>query len=372
MTATKPKANWLDVKFDEPWKPASAILRSGNSLSLDKRLSYYKEPGMISMSYSRLRTLHTCARKFQLLEKQERQAKEPSIHTAYGHAFGAGVQALWRTQSLAIAFFEAMCAWDYPDLDVREDDVKGQKDVSANKTFWDCLTAIQTYYHGLFQEHFDEYEIANLPDGKRAIELFFVIRIGEKYTYQGHIDLVLQHRKTKQYCVFEIKTSQKDFYPSLWANSDQTLGYNVVMDFVGQREAVGNEYKVIYLCYQTKLEEFTPMEFTKSKKTKANFITTILLNVKTLELYEEWDFYPKNGDSCHTGYGKNCQFFGTCDLEHMTHAPAGSDVYATASVEDVDYFIDVQDLLGTQEKLLDDTIDSGVNFDTLHNGEEDA
>lgn len=342
-------SNWLDFSFDSSGGQGQATSRPG----ADRKLGYYKLPGVTALSYSKLKTLHVCPRKFQLQEKQERMEREQNIHTAFGHAFGAGVQGMWKWGTLEGAIWEAMLGWSLDDID--------EQDEKANKSFITVVNALQQYWHGQYQELSAEYQIAQLPDGKKAIELFFVINIGDSYNYQGHIDLVLQHRKSGQFCVYEVKTSGKDFYPSQWQNSDQTLGYNVVLDFVGKQETVGNEYRVMYCCLQTKLEELVFFEFSKSKATKANFLTSILLQVKQLELYEEFGFYPKNGDACYAGYGRSCRYFGTCDIEAMGSKQSGNDVYASSDASEVDYFIELDALLEVQEELLDSSTDSDIN-----------
>ena len=98
-------SNWDNVSFGvESGDSGYTAPIDFSKVSLDKRLSYYKEDGSTALSYSKLRTLDSCARKFQLQEKSERTPNDPSVHTAYGHAFGTGIQALWRTNDLQLLY----------------------------------------------------------------------------------------------------------------------------------------------------------------------------------------------------------------------------------------------------------------------------
>ena len=326
------------------------------------KLSYYNDPGRINMSYSRRGTLHNCPRKFQLLEKKQRLARVPTIHTAYGHAFGAGVASYWKYQDKRRAFLDAFLAWDYESVT--------EHDEKSNKSLRSALACLNKYIEQIYPVDSQEYRLAQIGE-KNALELFFVVRIGGRYTYQGHIDVMLEHIETGAYCPLEVKTSTREFTASMWANSAQTIGYNVIVDHVAKREDTTSEYHALYLCLNTKSEEFTPFKFTRSKATRADFLTTILLDCRIIELYEEYNFYPKNGNACKSNFGE-CEFFGMCDDETLLNSPDGQDAYASAKPEDVDYMIEFDDLLATQSALLDEAADLTFDFDKMPQGDENA
>ena len=76
--------------WDVPW--AEVGLPPAGAPKPPKRLGYVAQEGVIALSYSRLNTLYSCPRKFQLSELMGRKSFSPTMHTAFGHAYGAGVQ----------------------------------------------------------------------------------------------------------------------------------------------------------------------------------------------------------------------------------------------------------------------------------------
>lgn len=331
------------AELDKPITPMAGP--TGNQKG-GKKLGYVRIPGVISTSYSRLQSLHSCPRKFLLRELHQARAEYESVHLAYGSAFGAGIQELLATHSLEKAFLAAFVHWDYSSFDSGN---------VRNKSLWDCLWALEMFYHRMLPQLGDwELFYLEMPDGtmKPGVELLFYITIGDKYDYQGHIDLMLRHKEDGGIGVWEIKTSGMQQYEAMWGNSDQTNGYHVVMQYVAKKMGLPMHTRVNYLTHtvgrQTDAEknfgfDFFPYE--KADSAVQEFLANILTDVEVLEVYQRNGHFPKRGNSCHT-YGRACEFYGSCDAEYMLNPEMGSAAnYESLSLEDVDILVDMRELV---------------------------
>lgn len=286
-------------------------------------------------SYSQLGILHACPREYQLSmhrasRPQYREETLPNIDFCFGHAVGAGVQNYLLTQDLAIAGFNGLMAWRAP-LTERHDKKK--------KSAWEAIIAIE-----LFAEWFpfDEWELLILPNGKPAIELAFSLHAMNNFKHYGHIDIVLKNRHTGGLAVLEIKTTGLGPEEALYANSSQGVSYSVMLDaiFPGL-----TEYTVLYAVYDVKGREWTMMPFDKTTLAKAEYVKDLLLDHSVLTTYEQIKFYPKRGESCYR-FMRRCQFFGECNLVPDEALPL---LPADREAEEVDYVIDLQDVISSQQ-----------------------
>lgn len=333
-----------------------------------KKLGYVAQEGVIGLSYSRLNTLYTCPRKFQLSELMGRKSFSPTMHTAFGHAYGAGVQTflqyapsppaleqyegidpdwdatlyeqkLERAKQRAVV--AAVAAWDMYSLDPEATTAS-----MAKKSIWEAIQAVSTFCEQEAPALLEEWELAYLPSGKPMIELMFYIQAG-RYSYQGHIDIVLRHRHTRELCVFEIKTGSKPASQADWANSSQTLGYNVVLQAFGLTELTQPAYYVKYLCYDVSGRTMQIMEFTKSPAERVEWIASILMDMQQMDLYAEHGIWPKRGGSCMEWF-RPCEHFMTCDLSTATIAPPEQGSYESMSLDEVDLVLTLEQLLELQ------------------------
>lgn len=302
-----------------------------------QKLSYVKIEGVTNLSYSNLQTFYSCPRKFYL-RKQVGGEYAPTPHTAYGHSFGAGVQELFRTGCIKRAHVAALAAWSHPNL----------WECNKEKNFAEVLVCLDTYYAQLWPILKSKYELATI-NGKLGIELTFYVRIGDKYNYQGHIDLVLRDKATGEIVVAEIKTSAKAHEPADWYNSSQTLGYNVVLQAIGAMAAEQVSYKVLYLCLHSKTREVTPFTFDKSAVERAEFCNSLMLDIAAMGLYDE-HIWPKRGNSC-SSWGRSCEYFGLCDSNKMV-TPPENQALSYMSLDEVDFVLDFQDLINVQQEQL--------------------
>lgn len=359
--------------WDAPW--AEVGLPPAGAPKPPKRLGYVAQEGVIALSYSRLNTLYSCPRKFQLSELMGRKSFSPTMHTAFGHAYGAGVQtflqyapsppaaeafmhdfddevmpayqaAMERAEQRAVV--AAVAAWDMYQLDPEATTAS-----MAKKSIWEAIHAVRTFCAQEAPALLEEWELAYLPptpehpQGKPMIELMFYIQAG-RYSYQGHIDIVLRNRHTRELCVFEIKTGSKPASQADWANSSQTLGYNVVLQALGLTELTQPAYYVKYLCYDASGRTMQIMEFTKSPAERVEWIASILMDMAQMDMYAEHGIWPKRGGSCMDWF-RPCEHFMTCDLSTASLAPPEHGSYESMGLDEVDLVLTLEQLLALQE-----------------------
>lgn len=288
------------------------------------------------LSYSSLLTLHNCPRKFELYKKRSThktaEAESSTITFAFGHVVGQGIQDVLEGMSRDKVMVRALAGWhaDLFSLDSRQ-----------NKSFWLALQAIQKFLSLRDQGFLDEYELVYY-NGKPAVELSFAITFPDGFRLRGFVDAVLQHKESGKVIVLECKTTSQKINPATYKNSAQAIGYSIVLDVLFPEVSA---YDVLYLVYQTKDLEYTPIPFAKSYLQRALWIQELLLDIETIKLYEDAQVYPMHGESC-LSFGRECEYFQTCTLStaHLTNA-------CTPEEEDkTDYQINItlQDLLEAQ------------------------
>lgn len=315
-----------------------------------KKLNYIFEPNKISLSFSRLQTLRTCPRMFLCRELLGQGSYQPSLDTAYGHAFAAGVQELFRSSSLPRAFLAALEAWDYNYFT----DPWGKK---HNKSFFYALASIEQWYYSIFPQLQQDYKIALLGD-RPAIELFVYLSVGESYSYQIHIDLVLESVHTGKLVVTEIKTSGMPQQRANWENSIQTLGYYTEVAAICAMEGRTIDPEIMYIVQQTgKLGDsdanhgFFVFNFAKDSSAPAEFMLDLATQAAVLETYIENNYFPKYGHNC-VQYGKPCQYFGMCDsLAQMPRNNSNAQHYEQNDLTSADYVLSFESVI----TLLEDT-----------------
>lgn len=227
-------------------------------------------------------------------------AREGNVTFAFGHAVGAGVQSLLCGDSLEQAIWEAFLAWD---VDLYDEETK------ARKSFAWAVNALEKFVP-YARNILKDWEIAYF-DGKPAKELSFQVLLPHGFRYRAHIDVVLRNKTSGQLLVVELKTTKaRSILEATYGNSSQALSYSVVLD----RIAEGNtSYAVWYLVYQTELESYEPLAFTKSALDKAKWIQGVLTDVEQIKSYEDAKFYPQYDHSC-VEFFRPCQYYGECGM----------------------------------------------------------
>ena len=264
---------------------------------MDMRLKY--------ISYSSLQTFHTCPRKYQL-QKLQADATEDSFDESvtflFGHIVGEGIQLVLQGLPEEKIIFKLFLAWK---LDLFAEDAKRMK------SFWYAITAVQSFISLRNAGLLSGYELY-YHNGIPAVEFSFKISLPEDFYYRGHVDAVLVHSETGEVLVLEVKTSSATtINPAAYKNSAQAVGYSIVLDSLFPSLS---SYKVCYLVYKTKSLEFeAPFEFTKTHLQRALWLNELLLDTKTILMYEEAGTYPMRGENC-LEFFRECKYFNICTL----------------------------------------------------------
>lgn len=293
-------------------------LPEGSGISSIRAIQW-QEPGYVGsvdyrirqLSYSSLLTLHSCPRKFQLYKlRTSHRAEESfksSITFAFGHFVGEAIQLALQGMSYDEIIWKQFLSWP---IDIFAEDEK------LKKSFWAAALALKRFISIRADGALRGYELVQI-DNKPACELSFCITFPDGFRYRGHVDAVLQHQETGKVIVLELKTTgMSTTNPSKYKNSAQAIGYSIVLDHIFPTLS---SYEVLYLEYNTKSGEYTPIPFTKTYLQRALWIRELLLDIETIKSYEAAEIYPMRGESC-TSWGRDCEYINSCTLstEYLT------------------------------------------------------
>jgi len=327
------------------------------------KLGYIAVEGVTNLSYSKRNSLHKCPRYFHLKEDKHLGSFRPNAHTAFGHAYGAGVQTfflyadkLGHAEAEKRAVVAALAFWDTYNI--------YDADPKEIKTLWAAVMAVRKFCREDGLLLLEDYKLARHPHtGKALVELLYYIHIGDSYADQGHIDLVLENRVTGELLVVEVKTGSAEFSDADWANSAQTIGYNVVLQAYGAMSKQQVAYHVLYLCYDAKNCALQQFHFSRSLAERAEWVASLMLDVQLIEMYKSGGVWPKRGTQCRQ-YKRNCEFYGTCDLTRL--APPSDVTYAGLPIEAADFVTSVEELIEGMQAEAEDSVDSSLHdFDSL-------
>jgi hypothetical protein len=304
-------------------------------------VSGFREPGyegvidyrIRQLSYSSLLTLHSCPRKFQLYRLRTTHRTEEDLKStitfAYGHVVGEAIQLALTGASEEEVIFKMFLGWHTDLLAVDE---------KLKKSFWTSVIALQKFMQLRAQGFLKEYDLVYY-NGRPACELSFAITFPDGFRLRGFVDAVLRNRESGEVLVLELKTTgSSTVNPATYKNSAQAIGYSIVLDHLFPDLS---SYKVLYLVYQTKSREFTPIPFVKTFLQRALWIRELLLDIEIIKLYEAAEVYPMRGESC-LNFGRECEYFNTCTLstEYLTkrctpEEEDKTDYQVTLSLEDL-------------------------------------
>lgn len=266
------------------------------------------------------------------------QLSNPDL--AFGKAIGNGIQCMLTGGSLEDAWMEAFKAWDCYLLEAYE---------RSKKSFANALHALKVFstYADILREDWEVFEF-NRADGtpRKAIELSAVIHCPNGFRYRLFIDVVLRNKKDGRLVVLELKTTKfKKIDEAMYKNSNQALGYGVVLDTIAPGNA---EYSVWYYVYSSENEDWEPFDFIKTPKDKAEWIKTVLHDIRGIHACLEDDFFPKHGENCFDFF-RQCEYYGTCDMSKRS-LYAGPNVIAARIEKEMQA---VYDFEFTLEQLID-------------------
>lgn len=312
----------------------------------DRYLSLMR--GINILSYSTFDALHRCERKFKrnkinlAINKDTPRVvfEQTNIDFAFGRAIESGVHATLLGKSKPEIFWDMFKAWDIPLWQVHPRNYP--------KTFIDSLIAIDKFKF-LQGELFGGWEIAYF-DGKPAIEVSMCIDMGNGFYYVGHADVILYNPMERRYRVLEIKTTgAKYVHAAMYQNSDQAIGYSIMLDNIAKDMEESATFEVFYLVFCTSLDKWEKFDFSKSRSQRAGWINTILLDIQRINTYKSVNYWPKRGRSCFD-YSKPCPHFGVCDLEQTQDF----DIITPEEIaeHEFDFRFDIDKIIQTQEELI--------------------
>ena len=304
------------------------------------------------LSHSSIETLHSCPRKFEIYRMNYAPKEKGTIDTAFGHAVGVGVQELlilsspkadaysYQEDSLRnigltdyqIAIWKMFLSWE---VDI--DEVKPK----SKKSFHAACLAVEKYQQQLLPLLTSEWELAYF-EGKPAVELGFIIKLPNDYYYRGYVDAVLVNKKEKRFRVLELKTTGLNVVDvAQYKNSFQGVGYGVILDKLAASLDYSADYYVDYLVYKTVSKEFLTFPFLKTNYQRAKWLSQLLVETETIDLYLQKELFPTHGESCYNFY-RQCQYFGICERENselqvkkVTNLPTDEEFASAWSIDNL-------------------------------------
>lgn len=322
------------------------------------KLDYYNRTEK-GLSYSRRLTLHACPHKFELSGKFAMGVNDNSVTFAYGHSVAMGMQRTIAGDTLNQAVIASYMEYDHTLTDKGTNSEQAAKKsvhhaVLATEEFWKLYNAGTLGF-------LKGWEVAKFTDPttgevKLGIELTYVIHIGNGYTDEGHIDLILYNPKLNRYMIVEIKTTGSYVVdPAQFKYSDQPLGYGIVLDAIAAQEGATSSFDVLYLVWKSRSRELVTLPFTKTVRDRARWVNELLLDVQYIDKCETEGHYPHRGESCFN-WQRPCEHFTYCKmsperLRRLSNANTDDDD-EFAELRNPDFFFNIEELLDRQDKLV--------------------
>jgi hypothetical protein len=326
-------------------------------LRMLSKLDYYNRTYK-GLSYSRVEMKLACSRKFEIAAKYRLMPRTESATFAYGHAVGAGVQYTIAGRTFNHVMLQVLFNYDYPF-----DKLGTASEQRSKKSYWHALDTVEMFYKAYTSgqmPYLAGWEVAKFKNANGdilpAVELTFVIDMGDGWTYEGHIDLVLYNPVTNRYMVLELKTTGgKVVDEATYSNSDQAVGYGVVIDTIAGNLSASASFDVLYLVNKTVDQVFLPFLFTKKPSDKAAWLFKLLIQREEVERYEAYGFYPPNGQSC-MDYYRRCEYYTHCkrdnsELEAISNNVANLDTVTYTKLETPTFIYTIEEVMERQRVL---------------------
>jgi len=272
----------------------------------------YSNDGLRTLSYSLLEDLEACPRKYQLYNVVGAKGNEHdrrSIDFAFGHAVGSGVQAALMGCALEDCYYECIVNYSASSFI--------QLDGRIKKKLTHAMIAVREFY-SIAQMILVQYEVADIVvDGISimGVEPEFSIQFSKDASYNGHIDVLLLHKVSRQPKVIEIKTTVlTTVHPSVYSNSNQVKGYALAVKYLQWKGIIADSDRVDveYHVYKTGKGEWeAPLIFGYNNIHIVGYIRDIETKLKVMDLYDSMGNYPMNGSACNNFF-RACEFYNTC------------------------------------------------------------
>jgi hypothetical protein len=273
-------------------------------------------PSVFLLSHSSRESFYSCPRKFMLAKAMPERSREDTISTIFGKAVGVGIQALCSGNTLDSALLATLLAWEWPLDHIDEGGTR------SKKSPWYACQAVEAFYHQHLPDIGAEWEIFTLPNGRPSTEVAFRISMPGGSYERGYIDVVLQHKVTKQLAVIELKTTglpQGDGGGSImYANSGQGTSYGVIVDYLATQMGIESNLMVFYITLYTKSQTWELYPFTKPESSRLQWLRGLRQEHDMVSHCHDLENWPMRGSSCNS-WGRPCFAFGICDLQDSLH-----------------------------------------------------
>lgn len=256
----------------------------------------------ITLSYSTLELFHSCERKFQhrkVLRTDVEREESPALSN--GRAVDEGYGEYLRSRNEDMAVFKTWLNY-WPVL---EDNIRSE--IRAVHAVESLITRTPV-----------NWEIAKLPNGRDATQVAFRIDCGEDFDYIGFIDAIVWDKDSKEFFAVEVKTtSMQSNIRTLYENSPQALAYAVLLEEMlhGEMPDMLRYYYMVAQMPRAKGKlpvALEPMEMVKPLRDVLQWLITLRLDINHINECLDIGFFPKR-NSCYS-FGKECPFFGVCDI----------------------------------------------------------
>lgn len=304
------------------------------------------DPRLTRLSYSGLGVFHSCPRKYQLARLGAEGGSTADFMTeltfGFGHAVGYGVQQLLAGDSLDTVIFQTILNWE--QMIYTENNAQ-------HKSLFHAIRALTIFADMQEFGYMQDYEVVEL-DGKPAIELSWKLEMADGYTIRGAIDLVLINKYTKEIIILELKTSSATHINHLtYKNSEQAVGYNVVMQAIATALGLSNivNYTVEYLVYYTRMQRYENFSYPKTQVQQVLWIKDRLWDIEVInnlvKAEGSYGMFPTRSSGC-VSWGRPCPFMDTCHLDtsHLIQ-PLRESMLEDSRFMSPDYSITLEELL---------------------------
>ena len=263
------------------------------------------------LRYSRLQTLNDCPRKMELQAAMyEENGGFVSLDTAFGTAYGAGIAALLvSNNNLFEGYMAALLAWDADRIPLS---TEGGRSL---KSFGDCLLAIEKYHNEVAYLILQDWEVATLPNGRKAVETLFVLPLPKGYYASGHIDICLKHKRENRFSIREVKTTADPaFHEAKYGKSSQAVGYAAAIGAAYPDAIIERMYEV----YHTANREYTCFPLPYGKAHAIKWLVGIVAESERINIYLNYGVFPQNGAGC-MKFNRICSMYNFCSDANTMH-----------------------------------------------------
>lgn len=293
-------------------------------------------------SYSSRELFRTCERKYQLTKLVgTKPAQEYKDYFSHGHGFGEGVAHYLLTGSKTESIFKCWMAY-WPIVDTEE-----------YNAYVSCVLLEAAFFK--LDKIRADYEVA-IFNGKPAVELSARININADIYDIAFIDVVLRHRATGKYAIFECKSTSlnlTDLDPA-YRNSGQGLGYSIILDAIAGADQAS--FEVIYFVGQMKQKRLDEIKFhvfhyQKTLKDRLDWFLTLGIDIEALQKMLQFNYFPMR-NKC-LAYNKVCTYFGNC---HLRKTDQPRPVEPDTNTYQFEFFLD--DIVADHVKRIQNMIDA--------------